>query len=1224
MMKDSKRFFIARPWKMDHGGGDDEAPIDPRLNSSNYPVDQDLEGHRTHTVYVGVHIPGSSRRHSQRRRHRHHQQSRENGDKGSANAETERPVTPPAQRVHFILGGEVDDVNHESHPLFSEMEELVKEGDDIAWKETARWVKFEEDVEEGGNRWSKPHVATLSLHSLFELRSLLLNGTVMLDMEAVSLETIAELVCENMVNAGTLPIESREKVVDALLKRHKHQHEFASKKNRLPLIRSLADIGKNYSSSKNMRRSSTATSANSYPMHVVSSSPGMHDDVGETTLSPQTALLGGSAKDQRGHYLALPTGENLIQSPSNLSMARNTSSGELQNGEHKTNTHFMRKIPPGAEASNILVGEVDFLDKTLAAFLRLKNAAVMGDLTEVPVPTRFIFILLGPPGSHGSFHEIGRAMATLMSDEIFHEVAYRAKKREHLLAGVDEFLDAVTVLPPGEWDPSIRIEPPAAIPSQEVRKRPPEKNPKEEIDEEEEEQRQREEAGLSRTGRLFGGLINDLKRKKPFYWSDFKDGLSMQCVASWIFLYFACLSPIITFGGLLGSATGNNIAAMESLVAGFVCGMGYGFFSGQPLTILGSTGPVLVFETIVYDFCMRVGWDYLTFRFWIGTWVAIILIVLVAIDASAFVCYITRFTEENFACLIAFIFIYKAVENVLHIGKDYPMNTAGSKYDCSCLPPDGTVLSPDTIHEWTLYDKKTCLLLNGTLTGFDCSKPEYISDVFLMSIILFIGTYIISVILKDFKNALFFPANVRQFVSDFAVIIAIFSMSTIDFVTNVPTPKLEVPREFKPTIPDRGWVIQPFHEKNPIWSSAIAVLPALLGTILIFMDQQITAVIINRKEHKLNKGCGYHLDLFVLALLIQICTMMGLPWFVAATVLSINHVNSLKLESETAAPGEKPQFLGVCEQRVTHILIFLTIGCSVLLTPLLSHIPMPVLYGVFLYMGSASLKGLQFFDRLLIMLMPIKYQPDYMFLRQVPIRRVHLFTLIQLACLIMLWIIKSFSSTSILFPLMLVVMIGIRKSLDFLFTRRELKILDDVMPEMTKRANADDLRQLEDGEESGHHSADNLQLPLENGNFTSKVKINISEEVNKTTIWKQVNNCNVLFTKKPHQQDHPPDTFTNISSELTPTTNNQPAVQQSLAESTVKKANIADNRLSTMREEEETNPEDANNRQSKLQKRTQKLKREFWMNASRAGNAAVIRSTEGISLGLSSASETQL
>lgn len=80
---------------------------------------------------------------------------------------------------------------------------------------------------------------------------------------------------------------------------------------------------------------------------------------------------------------------------------------------------------------------------------------------------------------------------------------------------------------------------------------------------------------------------------------------------------------------------------------------------------------------------------------------------------------------------------------------------------------------------------------------------------------------------------------------------------------------------------------------------------------------------------------------------------------------------------------------------------------------------------------------------------------------QVPIKRVHLFTLIQLACLAVLWLIKSFSSTSILFPLMLVVMIGIRKALDLVFTRRELKILDDIMPEITKRAAADDLHQLD-------------------------------------------------------------------------------------------------------------------------------------------------------------------
>lgn len=53
--------------------------------------------------------------------------------------------------------------------------------------------------------------------------------------------------------------------------------------------------------------------------------------------------------------------------------------------------------------------------------------------------------------------------------------------------------------------------------------------------------------------------------------------------------------------------------------------------------------------------------DYLGLRFWIGMWIALILLVLVAIDASAIVCYITRFTEENFALLIATIFIYKVM-----------------------------------------------------------------------------------------------------------------------------------------------------------------------------------------------------------------------------------------------------------------------------------------------------------------------------------------------------------------------------------------------------------------------------------------------------------------------------------------------------------------------------------------------------------------------------------
>lgn len=81
-------------------------------------------------------------------------------------------------------------------------------------------------------------------------------------------------------------------------------------------------------------------------------------------------------------------------------------------------------------------------------------------------------------------------------------------------------------------------------------------------------------------------------------------------------------------------------------------------------------------------------------------------------------------------------------------------------------------------------------------------------------------------------------------------------------------------------------------------------------------------------------------------------------------------------------------------------------------------IPMPVLYGVFLYMGVAALKGMQFVDRLQLLFMPTKYQPDLPYLRHVKINRVHLFTALQIVCLGVLWVIKMVKAVSIAFPIM--------------------------------------------------------------------------------------------------------------------------------------------------------------------------------------------------------------
>ncbi|KAM8839992.1 sodium bicarbonate cotransporter 3-like isoform 4-T4 [Spinachia spinachia] len=1136
-------------------GLDEEALVDHGKSSFSTQLNyegEDLENHRA--VYVGVHVPlgrDGKRRH-RHRGHRHHRKKKERDFDEEKEDGRESPTNDtPSQRVQFILGTEDDDLEHVPHDLFTELDELsFRHGGATEWKETARWLKFEEDVEDGGERWSKPYVATLSLHSLFELRSCILNGTVMLDMRANSIEEIADMLIDSMVASGQLKEDLRENVREAMLKKHHHQNE-RKLSNRIPLVRSFADIGKKHSDPLLLERNGEGLSSSHLSLHkagaassvsnlsqrresrvsillshllpsssntghapgppllttpqntpsafrhssqthgvgigpqgipeVVVSPPeddNPQNSAEEDASSPEICRRTSSASQGlemmplEGPLVSpnsfpnnLAGNKAVERRPSKVGVSRESSSVDFS----KVDMNFMKKIPPGAEASNVLVGEVDFLEKPIISFVRLSPAVLITGLTEVPVPTRFLFLLLGPHGKGPQYHEIGRSMATLMTDEIFHDVAYKAKDRTDLLSGIDEFLDQVTVLPPGEWDPTIRIEPPKNVPSQMKRKIPSQLNGSASPAGEQEKEEDHAGPELQRTGRICGGLVLDVKRKLPFYWSDIRDSLSLQCLASVLFLYCACMSPVITFGGLLGEATKGNISAIESLFGASLTGVAYSLFAGQPLTILGSTGPVLVFEKILFKFCVDYELSYLSLRTSIGLWTAFMCLVLVATDASSLVCYITRFTEEAFAALICIIFIYEALEKLFHLGEHYPVNTHNNlenltMYSCQCSPPvnasdeliqkwNETGYSPDSI-PWSSLDVSMCKTLHGEFVGPACGHHgPYIPDVLFWSVILFFTTFCLSAFLKQFKTERYFHTRVRSTISDFAVFITIMVMVLVDYLMGIPSPKLNVPDRFEPTSKNRGWLMDPLG-KNPWWTLLVAALPALLCTILIFMDQQITAVIINRKEHKLKKGCGYHLDLLIVAIMLGVCSIMGLPWFVAATVLSISHVNSLKVESGCSAPGEQPKFLGIREQRVTGFMIFVLMGCSVFMTSVLKFIPMPVLYGVFLYMGVSSLKGIQFFDRIKLFGMPSKHQPDLIYLRYVPLWKVHVFTLVQLTCLVLLWVIKA-SSAAVVFPMMVLALVFIRKLLDFFFTKRELSWLDDLMPESKKKKEDD-------------------------------------------------------------------------------------------------------------------------------------------------------------------------
>ena len=166
-------------------------------------------------------------------------------------------------------------------------------------------------------------------------------------------------------------------------------------------------------------------------------------------------------------------------------------------------------------------------------------------------------------------------------------------------------------------------------------------------------------------------------------------------------------------------------------------------------------------------------------RCWIGIWTTVLLLVVVMFDLSALVRYITRFTEESFASLIAIIFIVEAFKKTIGISASYPVQThvpLDHSFLCECLPTNRSlyndsssnityaVATPPPINHSFFNGSQSpsldkCLQMGGELVGPDC---KYVPDVFFLSILLFIGTFTVANGLQSFKTSRFFPTWVSQ------------------------------------------------------------------------------------------------------------------------------------------------------------------------------------------------------------------------------------------------------------------------------------------------------------------------------------------------------------------------------------------------------------------------------------------------------------------------------
>lgn len=523
------------------------------------------------------------------------------------------------------------------------------------------------------------------------------------------------------------------------------------------------------------------------------------------------------------------------------------------------------------------------------------------------------------------------------------------------------------------------------------------------------------------------GLMADIKLKMPHYKSDFSDGLTLKSLSSIVFLFFACLAPAVAFGGLLGIATNGQMGTIETLGATALGGILYALLSAQPLTIIGTTGPLLAFLKVLYETCALYNVPFLPVYSWVGLWSSLLLFLSAFFSTSNVVEYFTRFTDDIFSTLISIIFIIEALKGI-------------------------RVCFTDPI----IPGIQAFMTLGVALTTFITSKT-----------------------LSGLRRSPFLIRKVREVISDFAPTIGVLSgISTAAFFSkkyDVILPMLSVPTVLG-TTNGRSWLVDIFSVSNNV--KALCILPALMATVLLFMDQNITVRLIMSKENKLKKGSGLHLDMFVIAIVTTITSLLGMPWMVAATVRSLAHMRSLKkyttiesvplttidtntdtvtdvnnkeevtdtsMKGTGTPPPARVEMIGVQEQRLTALSIHSLIGFSVIyLRPLLKQIPNAVLTGLFLYLGVSSITTTDLFDRFKLFFTDNRDIPSgFPWANTIKIQRIKFFTAIQVILLGAMWWIKG-TKLGVFFPVLIGALAPVRILLEKwnIFSPKELELLD--------------------------------------------------------------------------------------------------------------------------------------------------------------------------------------
>ena len=497
------------------------------------------------------------------------------------------------------------------------------------------------------------------------------------------------------------------------------------------------------------------------------------------------------------------------------------------------------------------------------------------------------------------------------------------------------------------------------------------------------------------SGRFAGGVINDIKdRYLPHFYSDWTDGFSTKTISATLLMYFACLAPCIAFGALANLETGGKMGTMEYLVAQGLSGIVFSLFAGQPEIVLRTTGPTTVFIIELSRVCDKWDLPFITTLGWVGIWTSIFLVVIALTDMCVPILRnCTRFTQEIFGLFVSAIFI-SAGGNALFI-----------KY---------------------FKDE-----------GYDLSHA-------LMSLLLGLLTLQLGLWALAVRSSPFLIKSMREFMADFGIATAIAVGTLTAWGSGVEGLEMLAMSDTIEPSGGRSWLVN--LTSGPSWVPAFAIVPAVLLTLLMYVEMSISSLLANKGENKLHKGPAFHLNFLVMALLVLVFSFFGLPFMTGSLPHSPQFIRALSDVEEISVAGQtRTRVMWVRENRLAPLFVSVLILLSLVMVGILKEIPMAVLYGLFLYMGVTGMATSQFWTRIKMIFMDPRRLPPTHYVRRVPISRVHAFTGVQLACLGVLLGVRA-SPAALFFPLFIAALMPLRMMLTKvnagLFTKSMLKMLD--------------------------------------------------------------------------------------------------------------------------------------------------------------------------------------